>query len=125
MPRRRIGLPQRDNAPAAPVDIPKSLQKKAKPVKDMDTVIAQAKAMAEKYAGKYDCVTDKDVLIDYVDTRTLKGRKEGYRIKGPWSAKFNPFIELYDEDDKIIKVFYSEVGNACNQLITYLNEHSV
>lgn len=68
MPRRRIGLPQRDNAPAAPVDIPKSLQKKAKPVKDMDTVIAQAKAMAEKYAGKYDCVTDKDVLIDYVDT---------------------------------------------------------
>jgi len=83
----------------------------------------------------YDNIKDKELLdkidlgvpffIDYVDTRTLKGRKEGYRIKGPWSAKFNPFIELYDENDKIIKVFYSEVGNACNQLIAYLNEHSV
>lgn len=67
MPRRRIGLPQREAAPAAPIEVPKSLQKKAKPVKDMDTVIAQAKAMAEKYAGQYDCVTDKDILIDYVD----------------------------------------------------------
>ena len=79
----------------------------------------------------YDNIKDKELLdnidlgvpffIDYVNTRTLKGRKEGYRIKGPWSAKFNPFIELYDENDKIIKVFYSEVGNACNQLINYLN----
>jgi DNA polymerase-1 len=51
-----------------PIEVPKSLQKKAKPVKDMDTIIAQAKAMSEKYAGQYDCVTDKDVLIDYVDT---------------------------------------------------------
>ena len=83
----------------------------------------------------YDDIKDKELLdknrsrssffIDYVDTGTLKGRKEGYRIKGPWSAKFNPFIELYDENDKIIKVFYSEVGNACNQLIAYLNEHSL
>ena len=83
----------------------------------------------------YDDIKDKELLdkidlgvpffIDYVDTGTLKGKKEGYRIKGPWSAKLNPFIELRDEDDKIIKVFYSEVGNACNQLITYLKEHSV
>ena len=76
MPRRRIGLPQRDTAPAAPVEIPKSLQKKSKPVKDMDSIIAQAKAMSEKYAGQYDCVTDKDVLIDYVDT-IIKERRTG------------------------------------------------
>lgn len=65
MPRRRIGLPER--AAAAPVDIPKSLQKKSNPVKDMAGVIQQAKAMAEKYAGQYDFVVDKDVLIDYID----------------------------------------------------------
>lgn len=76
MPRRRIGLPQRNNAPVDPVDIPKSLQKKSKPVKDMDTIIAQAKAMSEKYAGQYECVTDKDVLIDYVDT-IIKERRTG------------------------------------------------
>lgn len=66
MARRRIGLPQREEV-HTPIDIPKSLQKKAKPVKDMEAVIAQAKAMSEKYAGQYDCVTDKDVLIDYID----------------------------------------------------------
>lgn len=76
MPRRIIGLPQRDNVPAAPVEIPKSLQKKSKPVKDMDSITAQAKAMSEKYAGQYDCVTDKDVLIDYVDT-IIKERRTG------------------------------------------------
>lgn len=72
MPRRRISLAPRlqpnPEAAQVPIEIPKSLQKKAKPVKDMDTIIAQAKAMSEKYAGQYDCVTDKDVLIDYIDT---------------------------------------------------------
>lgn len=66
MARRRIGLPQREEA-RTPIEIPKSLQKKSKPVKDMEAVIAQAKAMSEKYAGQYECVTDKDVLIDYID----------------------------------------------------------
>ena len=46
MPRRRISIAPRDNAPAQPIEVPKSLQKKAKPVKDMDSVIAQAKAMS-------------------------------------------------------------------------------
>lgn len=72
MPRRRISLTPRlqpnPTETQAPIEVPKSLQKKSKPVKDMDTIIAQAKAMSEKYAGQYDCVTDKDVLIDYVDT---------------------------------------------------------
>ena len=80
----------------------------------------------------YDNIKDKELLdkinlgvpffIDYVNMNTVKGKKEGFRIKGPWSAKLNPFIELYDDENKIIKVFYSETGNACNQLISYLNE---
>lgn len=72
MPRRRISLAARvePNPPGAAgvLQVPASLQKKSKPVGDMDSIIAQAKEMSEKYAGQYDCVTDKDVLIDYVDT---------------------------------------------------------
>lgn len=72
MPRRRISLAARvePNPPgsAGALQVPASLQKKSKPVGDMDSIIAQAKEMSEKYAGQYDCVTDKDVLIDYVDT---------------------------------------------------------
>ena len=80
----------------------------------------------------YDNIKDKELLdkihlrvpffVEYVNMNTIKGKKEGFRIKSPWSAKLNPFIELYDDENKIIKVFYSEAGNACNQLISYLNE---
>jgi DNA polymerase I-like protein with 3'-5' exonuclease and polymerase domains len=76
MPRRRIGLPQRDTAPAAPIEVPKSLQKKAKPVKDMEAVIAQAKAMSEKYAGQYEYIVDKDKLIYYID-KIIDNRRAG------------------------------------------------
>lgn len=76
MPRRRIGLPQRDVAPVTPIEVPKSLQKKAKPVKDMDTIIAQAKAMSEKYAGQYEYIVDKDKLIYYID-RIIDNKRAG------------------------------------------------
>lgn len=66
MARRRIGIAPR--AESAPIEVPKSLQKKSNPIKDLGSVIAQAKAMSEKYAGKYDYITDKDVLIDYIDS---------------------------------------------------------
>ena len=77
MPRRRLSMMNR--SPEAQIEtpeIPKSLQKKAKPVKDMDAVIEQAKALSEKYAGQYDCVTDKDVLIDYIDS-IIKEKRTG------------------------------------------------
>ena len=80
----------------------------------------------------YDNIKDKELLdkidlrvpffINYINMNTMKGKKEGLRTKSPWGAKLNPFIELYDNENKIIKVFYSETGNACNQLISYLNE---
>lgn len=76
MPRRRISIAPRDNAPAQPIEVPKSLQKKAKPVKDMDSVIAQAKAMSEKYAGQYEYIVDKDKLIYYID-RVIYNRRAG------------------------------------------------
>lgn len=79
----------------------------------------------------YDNIKDKELLdkinlgvpffIDYINLNTKNGRKQGFQIKSHWGAKLNPFIELYDGKE-IIKVFYSEAGNACNQLISYLNE---
>lgn len=80
----------------------------------------------------YDNIKDKELLdsihlevpffVDYIDLQTKYGKKEGYVIKSHWGAIKNPFVELKDDEDKIIKVFYSEVGNACNQLIKYLND---
>ena len=79
----------------------------------------------------YDNIKDKELLdkinlgvpffIDYINANTVKGKKESYKIKSHWGAKLNPFIELYDDENKIIKVFYSEKQNAVNQLISYLN----
>lgn len=62
-PRRRIALPERVTAP---VEIPASLQKK-KQIKNLDSVIAEAQKMSEKYKDEYICITDKDELIDYID----------------------------------------------------------
>lgn len=62
--RRLIALPER--TAAQPIEIPKSLQKK-KVIKNLDSVIEECKKITEKYAGRYICIEDKDVLIDYID----------------------------------------------------------
>ena len=79
----------------------------------------------------YDNIKDKELLdkidlrvpffVEYVNINTVNGKKQGYKIKSRWGAKLNPFIELYDNNE-IIQVFYSEKNNACNQLISYLND---
>ena len=62
------------------------------------------------------------IFIEYVDSNTTKGKKEAYRIKSHWAAKINPFV-VVQENEKILKVFYTESGkNAVQQLINYLNE---
>lgn len=62
--RRLIVLPERTTQ--QPIEIPKSLQKK-KTIKNIDSVIEECKKITEKYAGRYICIDDKDVLIDYID----------------------------------------------------------
>ena len=63
------------------------------------------------------------LFIDYIDFNTKNGRKEAYTVKSKWSAKLNPFVVL-QEGEEIIKVFYSEKGNAIQQLINYLKNES-
>lgn len=61
------------------------------------------------------------IFINYIDYNTATGRKESFRIKSPWGAILNPFV-VVKEDDKIIKVFYSEKWNAVQQFIDWLND---
>ena len=78
----------------------------------------------------YDNKKDKELLnlidskvpifINYIDYNTTNGRKEAFKVKSQWSAKKNPFV-VVQEGEQIIKVFYSESGNAINQLISFLN----
>ncbi|MBO6243873.1 MAG: hypothetical protein J6O41_04835 [Clostridia bacterium] len=63
------------------------------------------------------------IFIQYIDFNTKDGRKEAFQVKSHWAAKLNPFVVVEDED-KIIKVFYSEESNAIQQLINYLNDPS-
>ena len=106
MPRRRISMPERSLAAATPIEIPKSLQKQKKPAADMDEVIAKAKALAEKYAGRYECVTDKDVLIDYID-KIIAARRTGLDTETTGLNIFSDQVvgfSLYAPDTKAVYV---------------------
>ena len=63
------------------------------------------------------------IFIEYIDFNTKNGRKEAYAVKSKLSARLNPFVVL-QEGEEIIKVFYSEKGNAIQQLINYLKNES-
>lgn len=65
---------------------------------------------------------ETDSLFHFIDDRTLKGRKEAFKIKSHVAARETPHISIY-ENGKIIKAFYSEASNdIINDLIEYLNE---
>lgn len=51
---------------------------------------------------------------------TLKGKKEAWKLKSHWAAKLDPFVLITDLEDKPIKVFYSESGDAIEELNKYL-----
>ena len=56
-------------------------------------------------------------FIEFIDDRTVDGNKEAKSIKGHFAARKNPFVVVYDDEDKFIKCYYSEVSNACQQFI--------
>ena len=56
-------------------------------------------------------------FIEYIDTETKNGKKEGYKIKSEFGARKNPFVVVYDDEDKFIKCYWSENNNACQSFI--------
>ena len=77
----------------------------------------------------FDNIKDKELVelvkfstpffVEYVDATTKNGKKESYKIKGPFAARKNPFIVVYDNEDNFLKAFYSEKRNACQQFIDF------
>lgn len=64
------------------------------------------------------------VSFSFIDERTLKGKKQGFKTKGHFAARLSPFIGIYDDEGKAIKGFYSETGeDVVESLIQYLNEN--
>lgn len=60
------------------------------------------------------------IFVEYINSNTKEGKKKAFQIKSYWGAKKDPFIIL-KEDEKIIKVFYSEENNAIQQFVNFLN----
>lgn len=77
----------------------------------------------------YDNKKDKELLeavkfptpffVEYIDATTKNGIKEARSIKGEFAFRKNPFIAIYDDEDKFVGCFYSENGNACQQFINF------
>jgi len=66
------------------------------------------------------CKFKDKIFINYINFGTIKGRKEAYKIKSNYAAKENPFVELLDDNNQLIKVFYSEEKNGITQFINYM-----
>lgn len=59
-------------------------------------------------------------FIEYIDVTTKTGLKDSYKLKSLYGARLNPFIVVYDDEDKFVQCFWSENGNAVQQFINWL-----
>lgn len=64
--------------------------------------------------------TQTPAYLHFYDMLSSSDKKHGWTIKNVGAATLDPFV-LVKEGDKIVKAFYSENGNAINQLILFLN----
>ena len=59
-------------------------------------------------------------FFHFIDMNTRDGKTLGFKLKGSWGARLNPFVALSDKD-KVFKCFYAETGNnPIDELIAYL-----
>ena len=75
----------------------------------------------------YEDLKDKELIeliefstpffIDYIDYNTIEGRKKAYKIKSEFGAKKNPFVVIYNDEDKFVKCYWSENNNACQSFV--------
>jgi hypothetical protein len=64
----------------------------------------------------------RETFIHWFDMNTSEGRKKGFKLKGQFGAKKNPFV-LVEKNDELIKVFWSEgKDDAINQFIKWATE---
>lgn len=62
-----------------------------------------------------------DITIETYDMKYTTDTKKGFKVKGAFGAKLEPFVGIYSDEGNILKGFYSEVSE-CNidNIINYL-----
>ena len=77
----------------------------------------------EKQIKKVEDSCKKESLtFHFIDSQSLKTKREAWSLKSHWAAKEDPFAIAMD-GDKAVKAFYSEAEtDVINSLIKYLNE---
>lgn len=64
----------------------------------------------------------KQTFLHWFDMNTKEGKKKGFKLKGLYGAKKNPFVTV-EKNDQLEKVFWSEgKDDAINQLIKWVND---
>ena len=64
----------------------------------------------------------KQTFIHWLDMNTVEGRKKGFKLKGQYGSRKNPFV-VVEKNDQIEKVFWSEgKDDAVNQLIKWATD---
>ena len=63
----------------------------------------------------------EDVSVEIHDMAYTKSRKTGFKVKGAFSARLNPFVGIY-KDKEILKGFYSEDAKnfSVNNIINFI-----
>lgn len=66
----------------------------------------------------------KQTFLHWFDMNTVDGRKKGFKLKGQYGAKKDPFVVI-EKGDQLDRVFWSEgKDDAVNQLIKWANERN-
>ena len=63
----------------------------------------------------------KTPTIEFVDMNTIDGRKRGFKLKGAYGARTNPFV-IIEDGESVIQCMYSEEDwkdNAVEQLLKW------
>lgn len=60
------------------------------------------------YSNLEKLLSENNIKYESYDSKYLKDRKKGFKVKGAFSARLDPFVGVYDEEKNPIKGFYSE-----------------
>lgn len=63
-----------------------------------------------------------DITIETYDMKYTTDAKKGFKVKGTFGARLEPFVGLYTDEEKILKGFYSEASQCTiDSIINYLD----
>ena len=62
-------------------------------------------------------------FVEFIDARTKNGKSSAYKVKSEFGARMNPFVVVYNDEDKLESVFWSENQNACQSFVTVYKDY--